>query len=522
MSTPNGTQLQIATDSGFTTKQVDYSGDYTTDYNIAANVLPRNTQLYARVRHSTVEAGYTPWSTSRMFTIAQYSKWVSCLSGSSVGGNNIVSVVSPDNNYIYCGGNRNNYNYSPVHRNMSFTKYDTDGNAVWSRYLEGTYGNFSGAVISPDGNYIYMIGHNYPSGSSTGCIQIFLLKFDSNGNVIWQKTIDNSFVPQDSTVGDTGYGITLLGSYLYAVGYIRTSTSTVYRDAYIIKLNTDGVMSWIKCVNGSNRTEFYDVKVSPDGNYLYCVGDDYPSQIYAMIMKFDLATLSLVWSKTVTGSASNYNCIFRKMAFSPDGNYLYLAGYCYLSTGNVTRNYVVKYDKDGNKIWERYIENIDAYDNEYETVNVFYGIAVDSAGYIYATGYYNINNTYITGIILKLDSSGNRIWCRQLSQANHYIIQFQDVVCASDGNVYVTGIININGSQGYQSICAVIAGGPNIGMLPEITGLSWIDNSGGVVSNTATEGSNAFPLVDYTATFSLSDTTFVNTIANETLVRSYY
>ena len=74
MSTPTSTQLQIASDSGFSNILVNKSGSYSTNINISDSDFsvtpPKNTTLYSRVKHSGT-SGDSAWSSVVNFTIKE-------------------------------------------------------------------------------------------------------------------------------------------------------------------------------------------------------------------------------------------------------------------------------------------------------------------------------------------------------------------------------------------------------------------------------------------------------------------
>lgn len=69
--TPTGTDLQISTDSSFSSLANTDSGTYRTAQSFVKDELPYGVTLYARVRHTSSEAGTSAWSTVVKFTIAQ-------------------------------------------------------------------------------------------------------------------------------------------------------------------------------------------------------------------------------------------------------------------------------------------------------------------------------------------------------------------------------------------------------------------------------------------------------------------
>ncbi len=103
--------------------------------------------------------------------------------------------------------------------------------------------------------------------------------------------------------------------------------------------------------------------------------------------------------------------------------------------------FVVKYDSSGNRLWTRQLGASGAYIEEG-------GIALDSTGNIYISGHIAFGalpSQASMGVrdyfIVKYDTNGNRIWIQQYGSGGDTIIGRNLAVDASD-NIYVTGTTN--------------------------------------------------------------------------------
>src|SRR5574344_2087749 len=67
--TPTGTDIQISTDSAFSTIVLNDSGAYRTTKSFTKGTLPYGVDLYARVRHAHPSTGTTNWSNATSFKI---------------------------------------------------------------------------------------------------------------------------------------------------------------------------------------------------------------------------------------------------------------------------------------------------------------------------------------------------------------------------------------------------------------------------------------------------------------------
>jgi hypothetical protein len=99
--------------------------------------------------------------------------------------------------------------------------------------------------------------------------------------------------------------------------------------------------------------------------------------------------------------------------------------------------FLVKYDSTGEKQWTRQIGTAESEDGQ--------GVAVDSAGYIYVTGWTsgsldgNTNAGLGDIFLVKYDSSGTKLWTKQFGTAGSEYGQSIEV--DNTGNIYVGGRI---------------------------------------------------------------------------------
>jgi hypothetical protein len=97
--------------------------------------------------------------------------------------------------------------------------------------------------------------------------------------------------------------------------------------------------------------------------------------------------------------------------------------------------FLTKYDSSGNKEWTKQLGVASA-------TTEATGVAVDASGNVYVTGWTSggLDGNTITGttdfFLTKYDSSGNKVWTKQLGGAG---TEATGVAVDASGNVYVTG-----------------------------------------------------------------------------------
>lgn len=189
-------------------------------------------------------------------------------------GSNAVQMT-PDNNLLL--NSQTNY---------YFSKADLDGNMIWSRNTpKNLPPNVTGDAISSmtqdaEGN-IYLTGwHNgehYNTPDFTGP-DILTLKYDKNGNLIWQ----NRYV-YGKTNADFGNAITLKDGHIYVGGESQKEGGTSDYDYVVLKIDaatgeTKGTYRYDGAAKGDDRIT--SITVLDNGNvaftgYTYTGVDDY-------------------------------------------------------------------------------------------------------------------------------------------------------------------------------------------------------------------------------------------------------
>jgi hypothetical protein len=214
------------------------------------------------------------------------------------------------------------------------------------------------------------------------------LAVDSIGNVytvgLFEDTVDF----------DPGAGI-----------YNLITNNTIYRDAFIQKLDSNGNFVWAKKIGGIYNTSIYSVTLDRNGN-IFLAG------LFQGTTDFDpgAATFNL----TATGSTCCPDDVF-----------------------------ILKLDANGNFIWAKKIGGTDN--------DIVYSISSDATGNVYYSGYFKGTADFDPGaavfnltsagdfdiFISKLDNNGNFLWAKRVggTLADQAISSYTD----NSGNIYITG-----------------------------------------------------------------------------------
>jgi hypothetical protein len=151
-------------------------------------------------------------------------------------------------------------------------KYDINGNDIWVKSVSGTAWDESYCLSVDASGNVYITGTFTSStltfGSITltnaGSADMFIAKYDGNGNVVWSKsTGGNDYETASSVMVNDAGDIYATGSFSSpTVSFGSTTLNRVSGDdLFIVKYNNAGNEIWAKSIggNGNDRGECIDI-----------------------------------------------------------------------------------------------------------------------------------------------------------------------------------------------------------------------------------------------------------------------
>lgn len=154
-------------------------------------------------------------------------------------------------------------------------KINSTGTILWEKNFGGSQiDNGFGVTHTTDGNYL-ILGDTRSSDKdvafNNGSADIWALKIDPNGNIIWKKTIGgSSFDVGRSVCQAKEGGFYIAGSSRSVDGNITTNKGQ--NDALILKISNEGNLEWQKTFGGNGIDFLYGITQLPNGNII-AVGD---------------------------------------------------------------------------------------------------------------------------------------------------------------------------------------------------------------------------------------------------------
>jgi len=247
-------------------------------------------------------------------------------------------IESNDSNYVIVGNTYSFENGSDIY----VLKINENGDTLWAKTYGTENNEFSFSIKKQNGNYL-IVGNTETDDSSES--DIYIIKIDENGNLIWSKIIQSP-----SLEYARNFEISQEGEILIA-GFIKAPQGNF--DIYILKTDSLGNLLWQKRYGG-NMDDFGYSLCKTENEYLV-VGNTYSfgnggSDIYVLKINENGDTL---WTKTYGREDNDFGFYISK---DVDGNY-FICGSSYWIYFGYEICYM-KITRDGNLIWRRYLGSL--------------------------------------------------------------------------------------------------------------------------------------------------------------------
>lgn len=185
--------------------------------------------------------------------------WQKVYAGANPSENRGIQQTRDGGYIIACSAMVNGFDSS----NIYLLKIDASGNLTWKKTYGGTkYAVATAVQQTSDGGYIVTGGISpYPPPGW----HVYLLKTDSSGNQMWNSTFGGAKEDFGSSVQQTrdgGYIIAGDTSSFGAGGY----------DVYLIKTDSSGKLIWQKTYGGAEEDDGLSVQQTREGGYIISGG----------------------------------------------------------------------------------------------------------------------------------------------------------------------------------------------------------------------------------------------------------
>ncbi len=395
----------------------------------------------------------------------------------SIGGSGAVDNYSMDTDgsrNVYSAGSligtadfdpgMGTYNLTSMGSNdIYISKWTPSGNLSWAKSIGGNDDEVAYSIHVDGRGYLYATGFfsgivDFDPGlgifnlTSSGNVDVFVLKLDSLGNFVWAVNMGGTdpeigrsiTVDDDGNVYTTGY-YSGTADFDPGAGVYQLSTSFI-PNVFVSKLDSNGAFMWAAGMGGNSDDEGYAIALDASNN-VYTTGwftdvADFDPGIGvhnliadgdadAFVLKLDAAG-NFIWANRIGGisheSARSIGIdatdhILITGSFQDTVDFDPGIGVFELSPAFGAETFVLKLNAAGNFIWAKSIPATMSGSDR--------NMALDRAGNIYNTGIFEGTVDFDAGaavfnltsagdwdvFISKLDASGNFIWAGNMGGA---------------------------------------------------------------------------------------------------------
>jgi hypothetical protein len=260
--------------------------------------------------------------------------WEKAFGGADIDMAECVQQTS-DGGYVLVGETES---YGAANYDVYLVKTDASGNLVWQKTF-GDSGTDTGYSVkqTSDGGYI-VVGNTYKYGGFTN---VYLIKTDSSGNLTWQKGFGGADY-------EWGYSVQQTSDGGYIIGGATDSYGAGGTDAYLVKTDSSGNLVWQKTFGGGGTEYAFEVPHTSEGGYIFAGETGTGPGLYdGYLVKTD-SSGNLVWQKTYGGTDED---TLNSVQQTRDGGYI--AAGVTSSFGQEGLAYLVKTNPSGNLQWQK-------------------------------------------------------------------------------------------------------------------------------------------------------------------------
>lgn len=388
--------------------------------------------------------------------------WKKCLGGTGIERANSVCQTS-DGGYVVAGFSNSNGGDVTGHIGLDdfwIVKLSSAGAIQWKNCYGGTDVDQAYCIQqTSDGGYIAAGYTKSTNGQVTGAHgnwDIWVIKLDNAGTLLWQKTYGGSNLDAATSIMETSDGGFVIGGYTQSTdGDVTGHHSPGKYDVWVVKINSAGTLQWQKALGGENYDNAGAVRQTSDGGYIVTAytnsgGGDLTGYIGGgdfWVAKLDNAG-AIQWQAILGGTGWD---VPNDVIQLSDGNYL-VVGFTQSVDGDAISNHggqdilLVKLDNAGNKLWAK------CFGGTYTETGT--SVIQTSDGNYVLAGYTNSNDGDVSGFhgtpgniaggtiapdywALKTDNNGNILWQKAMGGTSQEMASC--IRQTSDGGYILSG-----------------------------------------------------------------------------------
>ncbi len=418
----------------------------------SGNLFPIGTTVVHCTARDSVSRSNACAFTVTVLTAAPVAEWQRSFGGSDheqitrirpVTGGGYVVV---GNSYSIPSGNKTSPSFGSD--DGWILRLDANGNKVWEHSYGGTYSDgFEDILQTADGGFLVLGESGSPeqTGNKTapsyGGYDCWVLKLDSSGNKLWERTYGGSGHDLGLRIFQTANGDALIAANTSSVADgNKSSPSYGQNDFWVLRIDSNGNKLWDKSFGGSGSEYLNAADITSDGGLIIGGESDsgmdgnkttpaFGSYDY-YVVRLD-STGSKLWERTLGGTSSDYLHGLRQTS---GGDFILAGNSGSGATGNKSSAeiglWVLRLDSSGTTISEHSIPD----PNDGQVL----GMELHPDGGFYLFGQTYSGFTY-KAWLLRATALGQPLWTSVLGGTGGGGDNWSSLVQNSDGTLVVAG-----------------------------------------------------------------------------------
>jgi hypothetical protein len=346
-------------------------------------------------------------------------------------------------------------------------KYDHAGNELWTDQFGTSGDDFPAGAVAIDESAIYVggltTGALVPGVPNAGDYDLFVRRYDANGNAIWTDQFGGSDFDEIEGIVDYGGKVFVAGTTLSALPGQNSGGSW---DGLVRAYDEQGNALWTRTFGGAGSADFHGLAADKTGVYAVgslSPGPDFTGEIDVLLVKYDFAG-NLLWVRPFGTEGEDH-----AEGVAAWHGHVYVAGFVagtlpgQVSAGGADM-FVRKYDSNGSVVWTRQFGTPANDTARVKRVSTS-GRGVFLAGTV-ASGQALPGQTSAGGLdafVRQYSHTGEEIWTLQLGTSGND--QVRSVAAGEMDDIYLSGLTsgaflgftNAGGNDGFVSRIAKVS-----------------------------------------------------------------
>ena len=253
-------------------------------------------------------------------------------------------IATSDGGFLFVGHSWSFGNSQQIYA----VKTDFHGNTIWEKTYGGGMWEVGEAVIEVKGGGFVIAGHSNSPGISSGNTDMYLIKIDIEGNLLWQRAFGNPEFPNH----EWAYDLFQLPNEEFMVVGARNRYGEESNNILIINIDAQGTFVWEKEFKTKGDEVAFSISQSSNSEFFICamVNSTVESNKYQpRVIKIDVQG-NINWQRTFNSNSRKHHHF---SAASTESGDLVIVGSSIqnLAVGPKDDAFMVRIDLNGNMLW---------------------------------------------------------------------------------------------------------------------------------------------------------------------------